>query len=211
MNNIKTVSNSKELGVELKNKEIVDVYISSYQEQTKSAIGHILNMCATVYEINEKVLKRELTFKDLKYFCDSVSLDRKSSYFRKHICIGKHAEIFKQYLEKLPSAVSVLYQIATLDSDKFEELVKTDQITPGITLRELKLISSSTPVDEKFLPSTYSIKFKFDARLIDKSRLEKLVEICNELQGCEDISVDFDKVKLNSLLKFYETDKKLAA
>jgi len=90
------------------NKSIADEYVRRYQQSTKNAIEGILNMGEAVYEIYTKFKLKELSSSDLEYFCTSVNLDSKGSTFRKYKAIGRNADKFRLYMDKLPSSFSVL-------------------------------------------------------------------------------------------------------
>jgi hypothetical protein len=129
-----TVTNVQKLEVIANNgkdKALMDNLIQTYQTSTKTAVENILNMCIAVKEIDEKRKAKLINDFDVSYFCASVSLDRKSPTFRKYRKIGEHANRFQQHVDLLPSAYTVLFQIATLDADKFEELIESNQITPS--------------------------------------------------------------------------------
>ena len=105
-----------------KDKLLTDEFISKYQESTKSAIDQILLMGESVLEVYELSKCGNLNKYDLNYFCMSVGINQKSSTFRKYKAIGENADKFRQYMDKMPSAFSVLYEIATLDAETFERI-----------------------------------------------------------------------------------------
>jgi len=109
------------------NKSIADEYVRRYQQSTKNAIEGILNMGEAVYEIYAKFKTGEIPEDALEYFCKSVNLDSKGSSFRKYKAIGRNADKFRLYMDKLPSSFSVLYEMATLDADEGEKYFSTFQ------------------------------------------------------------------------------------
>jgi len=134
------------------NQQVADVYVKRYQESTKNALEHILNMGEAVSEIYEKYKKGELKEFDVDYFCEKVNLDRKSSTFRKYKAIGQNANRFREYLHKLPSTFSVLYEMATLDGDEFEDFVARAEFNKKITLDEFKkILNKSKAIDKNNL------------------------------------------------------------
>ncbi len=126
------------------NKAVADEFINRYRVHTQSALENILCMGEAVYEIYRKVKSEELDKSDLEYFCQTVHLDSKSSTFRKYKAIGENADRFRQYLDKLPSTFSVLYELATLDADEFERYVVRTKFSKSITLYELKRLLNVT-------------------------------------------------------------------
>ena len=128
------------------NKGIADEYVRRYQQSTKNAIEGILNMGEAVYEIYTKFKSTELSDSDLEYFCKSVNLDSKGSSFRKYKAIGRNADKFRLYMDKLPSSFSVLYEMATLDADDFERYVVRTSFSKEITLEHLKKMMNKSSV-----------------------------------------------------------------
>ena len=128
------------------NKSIADEYVRRYQQSTKNAIEGILNMGEAVYEIYAKSKTGEIPDSDLEYFCKSVNLDSKGSSFRKYKAIGRNADKFRLYMDKLPSSFSVLYEMATLDADDFERYVVRTSFSKEITLEHLKKMMNKTSV-----------------------------------------------------------------
>jgi hypothetical protein len=126
------------------NKTIADDFIRRYQSSTKNALENILCMGEAVNEIYQKVKSKELDQSDLEYFCQSVHLDPKGSTFRKYKAIGENANRFRQYLEKLPSTFSVLYEMSTLEQDDFERYVARSTFSKEMTLEQFKKIVNQT-------------------------------------------------------------------
>ena len=130
----------------LTNKGIADEYVRRYQQSTKNAIEGILHMGEAVYEIYTKFKSKELSDGDLDYFCKSVNLDSKGSTFRKYKSIGRNADKFRLYMDRLPSSFSVLYEMATLDADDFERYVVRSAFSKEITLEHLKKMMNKSSI-----------------------------------------------------------------
>ena len=81
---------------------------------------------------------------DLNYFCMNVGINQKSSTFRKYNAIGENADKFRECIEKLPSAFSVLYEIATLGADLFEKIVINGQYGKNLTLKQVRQLASKS-------------------------------------------------------------------
>jgi len=173
------------------NKGIADEYVRRYQQSTKNAIEGILNMGEAVYEIYTKFKSKELSDGDLEYFCKSVNLDSKGSTFRKYKAIGRNADKFRLYVDKLPSSFSVLYEMATLDPDDFERYVVRTSFSKEITLEHLKIMinKSSVLVKSKLLnPPSLRSKPLALSRVIKKiNRFE--ISIVRDLPKS-----DFDRI-----------------
>ena len=125
-----------------KDKLLTDEFIAKYQESTKNAIEQILCMGIAVKEINEKYKAEELNAYDLNYFCMSVGINQKSSTFRKYKAIGENADKFRQYMDKMPSAFSVLYEIATLDAETFERIFIDNDFGKNLTLKQVRQLAN---------------------------------------------------------------------
>jgi hypothetical protein len=125
----------------------------------------------------------------MNYFCFSVGLTRDGSTFRKFEQIGKHSEKFWKYIDKLPDSYTVLYEITTLDSDRFEELMINNQITSYVTLKDIKELGNKlikTQTDE------VSFKVSFDKK-VNKSTKESLISIIRDLSFLEEVTIEVPK------------------
>ena len=125
-----------------KNLTVVNEYITYYQQYTRNTVENILKLSSLIVEMKEKEKSGELDKTDMKYFCFSVGLKRDGSTFRKFEQIGKHSETFWKYVDKLPDSYTVLYEITTLDSDRFEDLMSNNQITSYVTLKDIKQLGN---------------------------------------------------------------------
>ena len=173
------------------NKNIADEYVRRYQQSTKNAIEGILNMGEAVYEIYTKFKSKELSEDDLEYFCKSVNLDSKGSSFRKYKAIGRNADKFRLYMDKLPSSFSVLYEMATLDADDFERFVVKTTFSKGMTLEMMKkLMSKNSVLAKNKLLNPPSLRSK----PLDLSRVIKKINRF-EISIVRDLpKSDFDRV-----------------
>jgi len=155
-----------------KNLTVVNEYITYYQQYTRNTVENILKLSSLIVEMKEKEKSGELDKTDMNYFCFSVGLTRDGSTFRKFEQIGKHSETFWKYVDKLPDSYTVLYEITTLDSDRFEELMSNNQITSYVTLKDIKELGnkiSSKPKSKDEL----SFNVKFDLKTIPEDEMKK--------------------------------------
>lgn len=168
-----------------KNLTVVNDYISNYQQYTRNTVENILKLSSLIVEMKEKEQSGELDKSDMQYFCFSVGLKREGSTFRKFEQIGKHAETFWKYVDKLPDSYTVLYEITTLDNEKFEELMSNNQITSYVTLKDIKQLGnklSQTNLKSSQFTSTFSVKF--DPKSLDKESgrlLSYVFRVLNQL------------------------------
>jgi hypothetical protein len=183
------VQKYEELGNTLSNKTLVNELIAKYQSDTKNAVQNILNMCKTVKLLNDKVKSNELTEIDLNYFCATVCLDKKSSTFRKYLCIADKADLFEKYLDKVPASYTILYEITTLDADQFELLLKSKQLNNFITLNEVKKITGKIQNVQPKNTSEIILSVKFDTKSVSKESLKVIAECYEYLRLLNDIEV----------------------
>lgn len=197
-----SVQKYQNLEKKLSNSILVKELISKYQEDTKNAVQNILNMCKTVRLFHEKLKTKELTEADLNYFCATVALDKNSSTYRKYLCIADKSDLFEQYLDRVPAAYTILYEITTLDSDQFELLIKSNQLNNLITLKDVKQITGKKSVTRmKKLKTVMSIKF--DTSTVSDESLNIIEECYKYLSALNDAVVSILDTKMfrNTLIK----------
>jgi hypothetical protein len=135
-------------------------------------VENILRLSSLIVEMKEKEKSGELDQTDMKYFCFSVGLKRDGSTFRKFEQIGKHSETFWKYVDKLPDSYTVLYEITTLDSDKFEELMSNNQITSYVTLKDIKELGNKVSNVTKS-KDELNFNVRFNLKSFPKDELKK--------------------------------------
>lgn len=123
-------------------KTLTDEFIAKYQKSTKGAIEQILNMGESVSEVYELSKCGNLNEYDLNYFCMNVGINQKNSTFRKYKAIGENADKFRECMDKLPSAFSVLYELATLEADLFEKIVINGEFGKNLTLKQVRQLAN---------------------------------------------------------------------
>lgn len=177
-----------------KNLTVVNEYITYYQQYTRNTVENILKLSSLIVEMKEKEKSGELDKTDMNYFCFSVGLKRDGSTFRKFEQIGKHSEIFWKYVDKLPDSYTVLYEITTLDPDKFEELMCNDEIHSYVTLRDVKRLGGKVP--------NVNSSNKFSSSSVSPVQMKKLIKSINRFTIT--ISRDISKTEFESIIKFLD-------
>jgi len=186
----KSVSKLEKLQViskNCKNKILMDELINEYQSSTKSAVENILTMCRAVKEIDEKRKANLINDFDVMYFGATVSLDPKSPTYRKYRQIGSYADKFQKYIDCLPSAYTVLFQITTLEAEKFEQLIESNQITPSLSLEQLKKLTSPQVANQQSDEANF--KVVFNTKKMSDTTKKFLVETLASMLTYEDIEI----------------------
>ena len=189
------ISNKTKLEIyktKCKDLTTVNGYIQYYQQFTRSTVENILKLSCLINEMKEKENSGELNESDVKFFCLSVGLNRKGSTFRKFEQIGKHSETFWKYVDKLPDSYTVLYEITTLDSDRFEELMSNNQITSYVTLKDIKMLSGKVP--------TVNNSVKNHSSLVTTNQMKKLIKSINRFTIT--VSRDIPKNEFDSFIEY---------
>ena len=184
------VTKKEKLEVIAKNcKELalMNSLVVQYQDSTKSAVENILKMCRSVKEIDDKRKAKLINDFDVMYFCGKVSIDPKSPTFRKYRKIGAYADQFEKYMDQLPSAYTVLFHITTLEPELFEQLIESEQITPSVSLEQLKQILSPKTVNANSDDANFKVVFNTKKMSEDTKRY--LIETLSSLSSLEDIDV----------------------
>jgi hypothetical protein len=141
-------------------------------------------MSEIVYEMNSKVESAELTMNDLNYFCLSIGMSTNSSNFRKHVCIGRKADYLKRLIKDIPSAISTVYEITTIDPEEIEKFIEWKKLTPSTTLAELKMLALKKPnnICSKSIPCNF-IKIEFDPDNLSFELKKKFIDFVAEIQN----------------------------
>jgi hypothetical protein len=172
-------------------------FIENCQLATKNAIEQILNMGTAVKEVYELSKSGELNIYDLNYFCMNVGISQKSSTFRKYKAIGENANKFRQYMDRLPSAFSTLYEIATLDADTFEKIFINGNNCQGLTLKQIKhLANKNNPVPTKNNSKTNNPSY------VSPASIRNLLDVTNRFSIY--IPSSLSESQMNEVINIFE-------
>jgi len=180
-----------------KDKKLTEEFIMTYQKATKGAIDQILVMGESVLEVYELSKSEVLNDYDLNYFCMSVGINQKSSTFRKYKAIGENADRFRECMDKLPSAFSVLYELATLEANLFEKIVINGEYGKDLTLKQVRqLANKGNAVPSKNSSITNSPTY------VHPSQVAKVLKKINRFVIY--ISSNAKESELNSIVKMFD-------
>jgi hypothetical protein len=197
VNASKKIKSVSEIAMKCKDKLFVDQMINRYLKDTQSAVENIIRMCESVSEMHSAYIKQEIDSYDIDYFCRSVGLEKNKSQYRKYICIGNNAQKFREHIEKIPQAISVLYEITTLNSEAFEILINSGQIRPELTLKEMKELANKptrkTPTTRK-VSQLQTISISFDSSNLSRQARVFLAELILQVQKIHDFELDANTI-----------------
>jgi hypothetical protein len=185
----------------LTNKSMIDEYVNSYNSMSEKSVICTIELAKIIQEVSIKRKDDLIDDTDYQYFLKSINLSSDSSQFRKMICIANHADRIEKYIDYFPTATSVIYQLTSLDSDKFEYLVNQKLLTKNLTISKIKeSLAPVFPPVKKIRPNypqECSIKIYFSDNLFDKATS---LEIETRLRDLLDfIKNKNDKFMLTSL------------
>ena len=172
-----------------KDKNFADQMIAVYKNETTNAINSIIGMSRVVETMDRRYQDEEISKDDLDYFCLSIGLKKLSSQFRKFVCIGRHADKFTQYIDKMPQSISVLYEITTLDAELFETLLDKNLIYPNLSLSKLKHLAQKP--QRKTSPPSQSldgITITFEPDTLSEQSKEILILILKKVKQSSDLT-----------------------
>lgn len=180
------------LAPKCKDKELVDQYVLKFFDKTKNAVENLIAMSEIVFVLNSKVEDLELSINDLNYFCHNVGLSTGSSTFRKHVCIGRKADYLRRLIQDIPSAMSTVYEITTIDPDEIEKFIEWKKLTPRTTLSELKRLALKSPVKQSSQAATCNyIQIDFDLNQLSLEVKRKLLYFVTALKNETQLKVQF--------------------
>lgn len=186
------IERNRYLSTYSKNKVVTDSFIQKYRGLTRGTVEHILQLSECLVEIKQKEKSGELNCYDIKYFCHSVGITQKGSTFRKFMCIGQRVDEFREYLDKLPNSYTVLYEITTLDPDKFEELMSNNSIHSYITLKDIKRLGGKVP--------SVNNSIKTPTPLVTPNQMKKIIKSINRFTIT--VSRDIPKIEFDSFIEY---------
>ncbi len=117
---------------------IVVGFVEQYRSFAKQTAQSIIALSHTLVEA-----KTALSGVEFALFCREVGIAEGGPVFKKLVKIGEMANRFTPVLERLPNSWTTIYKLAALPSDKFDQLLATDVLTPFATAKQLEQATSS--------------------------------------------------------------------
>lgn len=134
----------------------------------KASTENTLAMCEAYYQAKSALGS------EFSALCAAISHDENSSTIKKYILIGRNAERFKPYLDRLPNTWTTLYELTRLDRSEFQQLIehgKINQLTTGAEVKSIlkhregrttKTKSATKTADATPLPEIMGYALQFD-------------------------------------------------
>ena len=110
----------------------VAVYVDRYRHFAKQSAESIINLALTLIEAEEKLNKS-----DFSTFCAEVGIDGNGATYRKLKSIATNSARFAPVMDRLPNTWTTIYKLASLEADKFEDLVANGVISPFMTMSDV--------------------------------------------------------------------------
>jgi hypothetical protein len=109
-------------------KRYVDDYVMNYNKCADA----ILSLAETCFKAKEELNKNEF-----KQFAKAVRLDGSDATLSKYIKIGKQSVRFRKIEDRLPSAWTVLYNLACLKGDEYTKVLPI--ISNDMTAKDIRI------------------------------------------------------------------------
>ena len=106
--------------------------VQRYLRFAKASAENIVKLAETLY-----VAQRTLAPDHFDSFCAEVSLDKDGSTYRKLFEIGKKAARFEPFFDRMPSAWTTVYKLATIENDEFDRVTKSDRFSRYMTAKDV--------------------------------------------------------------------------
>ncbi|QWD76645.1 hypothetical protein ICV32_02990 [Polynucleobacter sp. MWH-UH24A] len=120
---------------------------SKVNNLSKNSVENLLEIGNIFNEI-----KNNFTTQDYKEFLKQTHYVEGSSTIRKWEQIGKSYLKLKQVSELLPPVFTTLYFLSKLSDDEFNNLIKSNKLTPSITTQEIEESLNKVKNQSKTLP-----------------------------------------------------------
>ena len=144
-----------------------------YQEYSSRVNSLTLNTVENLLEIGRLMLECKDTLEpdEYKLFLKETSYKEETPTVRKWNRIGESYLRLKSISQHLPPVVSTLYKLSTLDSNKLNNLIESQVLTPTVTLKEIE--DELNPPSKRIKP--ISIVLEIDST-IDENTLQEIID-----------------------------------
>lgn len=149
-------------------------YAAQIMSLAKSGTENTIDMCEVFFHAKNSLGDEFATL------CAAINYDVQSATIKKYVLIGENADKFRQYIDRIPSAWTTLYQLTQLSDDQFHQLMEHGKITPLSTGEEIKLLANESKPKPKPKPkSPASIKLLID----DSMNRDSINALISELEA----------------------------
>lgn len=147
-------------------------YAAQIMSLAKSGTENTIDMCEVFFQAKNSLGDEFATL------CAAINYDVQSATIKKYVLIGENADKFRQYIDRIPSAWTTLYQLTQLSDDQFHQLMEHGKITPLSTGEEIKLLANESKPKPKPKPPA-SIKLLID----DSMSRDSINALISELEA----------------------------
>ena len=149
-------------------------YAAQIMSLAKSGTENTIDMCEVFFQAKNSLGDEFATL------CAAINYDVQSATIKKYVLIGENADKFRQYIDRLPSAWTTLYQMTQLSDEHFHQLMTHGKITPLSTGEQVKLLAKESVQKPKPKPiPTASIKLLID----DSMNKDSIKALISELEA----------------------------
>ncbi|WP_157055263.1 hypothetical protein, partial [Methylocystis sp. SB2] len=110
----------------------VDYYAERFENLRQDSTGSVLDLATTLADAEDKLSKE-----DFRSFCARVGVAAGKSYHKKLRTISKNASRLRPHLRLLPHCWTTIYKLAQMQTGKFNDLVASGGLSPGVTARDI--------------------------------------------------------------------------
>jgi hypothetical protein len=113
-------------------EERIDALVERFKLFSKQTAESILEQSHTVYRVS-----REFGLDYRTDFCQRVGLSPEGSTHKKLVAIGKQYTRLHAHVDRLPNSWTTIYDLAKMDVDAFNKLIKGDVLSPYVTAKQI--------------------------------------------------------------------------
>jgi len=182
-------------------KPTVSSLVNRYRTIGKRSVRAILDMGVLFRQAHEGLEKA-----DLEEFYREINLPPKGSTGKKYKAIGAKASLLEAHIELLPNDWTTIYELALLEKDQFDRLVRDNILHPDVTWRTIEdhfvkpNQSAADHIGAGNAAKSEILSFDFDLVEVDRRS-----DFARKLKNLfEEFEVDVGEKVISTLEKFIE-------